>query len=138
MTTERTITLCGKQVKMRYCAATEIGFETLTGKSSAIFVPEIIKDKKGNIKEVKQHATLSDFTNLAIAGVVAAYSYPEQQDTPVTATQIMNEATGNEFTTLITTIVELRNEWYTIPEVAKSNDPLPEDDDADDDSEKNS
>ena len=68
MTTERTITLCGKQVKMRYCAATEIGFETLTGKSSAIFVPEVIKDKKGKIKEVKQHATLSDFTNLAIAG----------------------------------------------------------------------
>ncbi|MEE1215465.1 MAG: hypothetical protein U0L04_10865, partial [Bacteroidaceae bacterium] len=110
----------------------------LTGKSSAIFVPEIIKDKKGKIKEVKHHASLSDFTNLAIAGVVAAYSYPEQQDTPVTATQIMNEATSNEFTTLITTIVELRNEWYTIPEVAKDNNPLPDDDDADDDSAKNS
>jgi hypothetical protein len=50
----------------------------------------------------------------------------------------MNEATSYEFTTLITTIVELRNEWYTIPEVAKSNDPLPEDDDEDDDSAKNS
>ena len=50
MATEKNIQICGKQVTMRYCAATETGYEKIAGKSSAIFVPEIEKDEEGNIK----------------------------------------------------------------------------------------
>ena len=49
MATEKNIQICGKQVTMRYCAATETGYEKISGKSSAIFVPEIEKDEDGNI-----------------------------------------------------------------------------------------
>jgi hypothetical protein len=115
--TEKTITICGKQVKMRYCAATEIGYEKLSDKSSAIFVPEVIKDENGTITDVKQNATLSDFVQLAIAGIIAAYD-SENDDAPVTAKQILNEAAGNEVSKMVTTIVELRNDWYSVPNVA--------------------
>ena len=119
--TEKTITICGQQVKMRYCAATEIGYEKLSDKSSAIFVPEIIKDENGTITDVKQNATLSDFVQLAIAGIIAAYD-SENDDAPVTAKQILNEAAGNEVSKMVTTIVELRNDWYSVPNVAVTND----------------
>lgn len=119
--TEKTITICGKQVKMRYCAATEIGYEKLSDKSSAIFVPEVIKDGNGTITDVKQNATLSDFVQLAIAGIIAAYD-SENDDAPVTAKQILNEAAGNEISKMVTTIVELRNDWYNVPNVAVTND----------------
>jgi hypothetical protein len=119
--TEKTITICGKQVKMRYCAATEIGYEKLSDKSSAIFVPEVIKDENGTITDVKQNATLSDFVQLAIAGIIAAYD-SDNDDAPVTAKQILNEAAGNEISKMVTTIVELRNDWYSVPNVAVTND----------------
>lgn len=119
--TEKTITICGKQVKMRYCAATEIGYEKLSDKSSSIFVPEVIKDENGTITDVKQNATLSDFVQLAIAGIIAAYD-SENDDAPVTAKQILNEAAGNEVSKMVTTIVELRNDWYSVPNVAVTND----------------
>lgn len=119
--TEKTITICGQQVKMRYCAATEIGYEKLSDKSSAIFVPEVIKDENGTITDVKQNATLSDFVQLAIAGIIAAYD-SENDDAPVTAKQILNEAAGNEVSKMVTTIVELRNDWYSVPNVAVTND----------------
>ena len=119
--TEKTITICGQQVKMRYCAATEIGYEKLSDKSSAIFVPEVMKDENGTITDVKQNATLSDFVQLAIAGIIAAYD-SENDDAPVTAKQILNEAAGNEVSKMVTTIVELRNDWYSVPNVAVTND----------------
>lgn len=119
--TEKTITICGQQVKMRYCAATEIGYEKLSDKSSAIFIPEVIKDENGTITDVKQNATLSDFVQLAIAGIIAAYD-SENDDAPVTAKQILNEAAGNEVSKMVTTIVELRNDWYSVPNVAVTND----------------
>ena len=33
MKTEKTITICGKEVKLLYCAATENGYEQLAGQS---------------------------------------------------------------------------------------------------------
>lgn len=135
--TETTITLCGKEVKMRYCAATEIGYEELTDKSSAIFVPEVIKDKNGKIKDVKQNANLNDYIKLSIAGIIAAY--PDGEEPPVTAKQIVNEATGEEITSMVTAIVKLRGEWYRIPTPAVDNTPADEstDGDKDDEEEKN-
>ena len=135
--TEATITLCGQEVKMRYCAATEIGYEELTDKSSAIFVPEVKKDKNGKIKDVKQNANLNDYIKLSIAGIIAAY--PDGEEPPVTAKQIINEATGEEITNMVTAIVKLRAEWYRIPTPAIDNTPADDttDGDKDEEEEKN-
>ena len=114
MATERTIQICGKQVTMRYCAATETGYEKISGKSSAIFVPEIEKDEDGNIKSVKQNAKTEDFIILAVAAIIAAYQR-NHETAPVTADDIIYEANPEEVTELLKTIGELRNEWDNIP-----------------------
>lgn len=119
MTTEKTIQICGKQVTMRYCAATETGYEKIAGKSSAIFVPEIEKDEEGKIKEVKNNATTEDYIILAVAAIIAAYQR-KKEDAPITADDIIYEANPEEVTELLKTICELRNEWYNIPAVVNT------------------
>ena len=126
MTTEKSIQICGKQVTMRYCAATETGYEKIAGKSSAIFVPEIEKDEEGNIKEVKRNATTEDFIILAVAAIIAAYQR-KHETAPVTADDIIYEANPAEVTELLKTICELRNEWYNIPAVVNTDENMTDD-----------
>ena len=126
MTTEKTIQICGKEVAMRYCAATETGYEKISGKSSAIFVPEIEKDEDGNIKSVKQNAKTEDFIILAVAAIIAAYQR-KKEDAPITADDIIYEANPEEVTELLKTICELRNEWYNIPAVVNTDENMTDD-----------
>ena len=126
MTTEKTIQICGKEVAMRYCAATETGYEKISGKSSAIFVPEIEKDEDGNIKSVKQNAKTEDFIILAVAAIIAAYQR-KKEDAPITADYIIYEANPEEVTELLKTICELRNEWYNIPAVVNTDENMTDD-----------
>jgi hypothetical protein len=126
MTTEKKIQICGKEVAMRYCAATETGYEKISGKSSAIFVPEIEKDEDGNIKSVKQNAKTEDFIILAVAAIIAAYQR-KKEDAPITAEDIIYEANPEEVTELLKTICELRNEWYNIPAVVNTDENMTDD-----------
>lgn len=120
MTTEKTIQICGKQVTMRYCAATETGYEKISGKSSTIFVPEIEKDEKGKIIAVKPHTTTEDYIILAVAAIIAAYQR-KHEDAPISSDDIIYEANSEEVAELIKTVIELRNEWYNIPAVVNTN-----------------
>ena len=126
MATEKNIQICGKQVTMRYCAATETGYEKISGKSSAIFVPEIEKDEEGNIKEIKRNATTEDYIILAVAAIIAAYQR-NHEDAPVTSDDIIYEANPAEVTELLKTICELRNEWYNIPAVVNTDENMTDD-----------
>lgn len=121
MTTEKSIQICGKTVLMRYCAATETGYEKISGKSSAIFVPDIEKDEEGKIINIKPKAMTEDFIILAVAAIIAAYQR-KGEDAPITADDIIYEANPSEVEELIKTIVKLRNEWYKIPDVVKEED----------------
>ena len=116
----KTITICGKQVELLYCAATETGYESLSGRSCEVFIPEITQDKKGNTKPL-MHATTRDYIQLAVAAVIAAYTR-KGEDAPVTADDILYNATSQEVTKLITTVIELRNAWYQISSVIKPED----------------
>ena len=119
MIPEKTITLCGKEVKMIYCAATENGYEDLSNKSIGVFVPEFGKDEEGNDIIVKQaEAHIGDFVMLAIAGIIAYYA-KNNQGVPVKTEEIIYESRPAERNELITAIVELRNEWYKVPSVVK-------------------
>ena len=132
MIAEKTIEICGKLVTMRYCAAAETGYETLSGQSSDIFVPDIERDEDGNITNIIQKAKADDYIRLAIAAMVAAYEFrstPEHPvEPPVTSKDIMFSAEPNEVTEMITTVIELRNKWYQVPNVVKPE--FEEDDDA--------
>lgn len=105
---------------MLYCAATETGYESLTGKSCEIFIPQVIKDEQGQEK-VQMRAATSDYLSLGTAAIVAAYTR-RGEDAPITADDILYNATSKEVTTLITTVIELRNAWYRIPSVVPSED----------------
>lgn len=119
---EKTIQLCGKEVTMRYCAATETGYEQLSDKSSEVFIPKSEKDEDGNIVYTKPDATMQDYIQLALSAVIASYTCKHQQP-PVTTEEIMYEATPDDIQKLVTTVGELRNEWYTTPSVIEKETP---------------
>ena len=131
MISEKTIQICGKDVQMRYCAAAETGYERLSGQSSDIFVPEVERDDEGNITNVKQRAKADDYIKLALAAIIAAYAR-NNEESPVTAEEILYDAAPDEVTNLVTSVIELRAKWYEIPSVVKQDEPADEEDENDD------
>ena len=114
------INLCGKKVKIMYCAATETGYETVAGKSSQVFLSTVLeRDENGNVtKSEPPAATLDDYIKLALAGIISAYA-SEDKESPVTGKDIIYKATSKEITNLISTIVRLRVAWYNVPDVVE-------------------
>ena len=133
MLAQKTITLCGKQVEMLYCAATETGYEQLvsgTGKDINVFLPTILeRDADGKPTKVEPPvAQTDDYLKLALAAIIAAAA-SKKQEPVVSADDIMYHASSQEVTAMITAIVELRTKWYTIPEAVKpETDEKPDDD----------
>ena len=116
MNCEKTITICGKEVKVRYCMASETGYERMSGNSASIFLPTDEKDEEGNVVTKPAKATTDDYVKLAVACIIAAYARDEK-DEPVTSKDIMFDANPDEIINLINLVMELRGEWYSIPEV---------------------
>lgn len=105
MTTETTINICGKDVKMRYCAATETGFERVTNKPIGIFMEQ-------------GKAMMLDFIYLAYAAIIAAYSKDNEEPT-VSSEEIMYEATPQEISDMMEALLETKKAWYHVPDVVK-------------------
>lgn len=122
--TEKTIKICGHELRMLYCAAAETGYESMSGKSSSIFIPYPKKENgvlvlnADGTPVVESKATLDDWIKLAVASVIAAYSR-NGEEPPIKSGQILYEATSEEITLFITTVAKLRNEWYAVPSVVK-------------------
>ena len=98
MTNEKSITICGKEVKILYCAATENGFE-LMGKKK--------------IYEI-DFQSQEDLTRLAIAAIIAAYER-NGEESPIKSKDILYDATPSEIIELFKTTLELRAAWYNVP-----------------------
>lgn len=124
---EKSITINNTDVRLRYCTAVETGFEHLTKKSSDVFIPKVTKDAEGNVTSVdKPDATFSDYISLAVAAMVAAYDR-NNENPPIDSHYILFDATSEEVRLLISTVTQLRNEWYTVPSVIKKEEPTAED-----------
>lgn len=102
MNNQKTITICGKEVKMRYCAATETGYEQRSGKSI------------GDIDFTKQE----DLIRLSLAAILAAY-LRDEAEVPVTSADILLDAKPKEIVEMFTALLELRAAWYEVPAVVK-------------------
>ncbi len=102
MNNEKTITICGKEVKMRYCAATETGYEQMSGKSI------------GDIDFTKQE----DLIRLSLAAILAAY-LRDKSEAPVTSADILSDAKPKELIEMFTVLLELRAAWYEVPAIVK-------------------
>lgn len=120
MIKEKTIQICGKDVQVRYCLASETGFEVLSGKDASIFLPTPTGEKgeDGTPLFANPKATTDDFLRLAIASIIAAYER-NGQEPPVTVDNILYDSTPEDVANLIATTVELRLQWYHIPSVVK-------------------
>ena len=119
MTPQKEITINGQQVMMIYCTATENGLEEISRKSINVFLPTFGTDEEGNtiIKEAAP-CTIGDWVTLSMAAIVAAYT-KDGMAVPVSSEYMLYESTPQERNDLITTIVELRNEWYGVPKVVE-------------------
>ena len=134
---QKQITIFGKQVNICYCAATENGYEQISGKNINVFVPKFGKDEKGEtIVKEEAKALTSDYLTLAIAGIVAAYAC-EKQNPPIESGDIIYNVTPAERNDLINTILALRNEWYGVPKVVADSIEEESDEKEDEDTEKN-
>ena len=115
--TKKEITICGKQVEIFYCTATENGFERMSGKQINVFLPTFKTDENGNqVIDKMPEATNEDYLYLALSGIVAADTYYER-DTTITSKEILYEAKPAERNALVQAIIELRSEWYDIPKI---------------------
>ena len=116
--TSKKITICGKEVELFYCAATENGYERISGgKTIGVFLPTFKSDGDGNqVIDQLPEATNEDYMMLAIAGIVAADTY-YKREAVINSEDILYNATPTERKLLIETIVELRNEWYEVPKI---------------------
>lgn len=118
--TERTITLCGKEVGIAYCMATEQGFEEITGKSFADFDP----------------AKQKDLLSLLTACVIA-YAQAHDIETPITAKDILFTATPEEIGGSLRALAEIRGEWYGVPATVEQSEPEDKETEVDSDDSKN-
>ena len=120
MIAEKTISICGKDVKMRYCLASETGYELISDKDINTFLPTPTDkhDKDGKVIFSPAKATTDDFIRLSYACIVAAYECEDKQP-PISVTDIMYNATPQEVTNMIASCVELRIKWYKMPEVVR-------------------
>ena len=119
MNNEKTIKIQGKDVRMRYCVATETGFTSISGKDASVFSARQLYNDKGEKDGIAPpEANTEDYLTLALAAIVAAYA--RTGDTaPVTSDDILYDFTPAEVQLLIATVVELRLEWYRVPEGIK-------------------
>jgi hypothetical protein len=97
---QKEITICGHQVKLMYCAASEQGFEDLSGKS--IIDIDFTKSK--------------DVMNLSVACIIAAYTEAKQEP-PIKSEDILYHTTSKELADLYMTVINLRSEWYGVPNI---------------------
>ena len=104
------------EVKILYCAASETGYQSLSGKTMDVFMPEYDFDEEGKVKGIKQppKATDMDYLQLAISCIVAAYERNEQEP-PITSKDILYNASRSEIVALTTAVMEMYYEWLVVP-----------------------
>lgn len=100
------ITICGKQVKVAYCYATEVAYEDFTKESIHTFMSQA--------NDAIQAATMPETKkslHLILSAVVAYYG----ENAPVTIEELKKAATPQEFGNALGTIIGLYNQFYTLP-----------------------
>lgn len=103
-------------VKMLYCAAAEGAFERMTGHSTTVFIPTFKTNENGEVVIDKPAAADTlDKLYLALACVVSAYKADGEEE-PFTDSYLLYDAPSEDVMTLIRTMFELREAYYTLPD----------------------
>ena len=104
------ITLCGKQVTLAYCFATEISYKILSDEDVTDFITEAavaIQDKK-RMPDIRKSIFL------VLASMQSYYESKDEQ-APITDKQLMYDSTQEELGTALGVVIGLRTNFYHIP-----------------------
>ena len=103
------ITLCGKQVMLAYCYATEISYKILSDEDIISFGREIA--------EKIQHEQMPDIRKTIYLILASMQSYYESkgEKSPITDKELMYECTPQEIGQALGTVLGLRGQFYHIP-----------------------
>lgn len=103
------VTLCGKQVTLAYCYATEISYKILSDEDIIDFGQEVV--------EKIQHEQMPDIRKTIFLIIASMQSYYESkgQECPVTDKELMYECTPQEIGMALGVIIGLRTNFYHVP-----------------------
>lgn len=107
------------EVKLLYCAGAETGFQTLSGEIIQIFNPELEKNEEGKwIIKALPKATDMNYIQLSMACIIAAYEC-DGEEPPIKSEDLLYHASREEVQNLVTTVLQMRNEWMAVPSTIK-------------------
>jgi hypothetical protein len=103
------ITICGKQVTLAYCYATEISYKILSDEDIIDFGQEVI--------EKIQHEQMPDIrkTIFLILASMNAYYESKGEKASVSDKELMYECTPQEIGQALGVIIGLRSQFYHVP-----------------------
>ena len=102
------ITLCGKQVTLAYCYATEIAYKDLSNEDMLDYAKHAVEAIQAQRDpDIKR-------TIFTILACMMAF-YEDADKAPVKDSEIMKEATPVEICTAMLTILSMRQEFYHVP-----------------------
>lgn len=107
----KTNTICGKDVTLAYCYATEISYKILSDEDINDFVQEVhtaLNAEPQRMPDVKKSVLL-------IIAAAMAYAESKGDKCPVSDKDLMYNATPDELGTALGTIIALRMEFYHVP-----------------------
>ena len=102
------ITLCGKQVTLAYCYATEIAYKDLSNEDMLDYAKHAVEAIQAQRDpDIKR-------TIFTILACMMAF-YEDADKAPVKDSDIMKDATPVEIGTAMLTILSMRSEFYHVP-----------------------
>ena len=113
---QQTIQICGKDVNLAYCYATEISFKVLAEEE----IHDFLREATAKV-QAKQMPDIRKAIFLILAAA-SAYYESKGEELPITDKDLMNEAGPEEFGTALGTCIKLYMEFYHLPgsEAAKA------------------
>lgn len=108
--TTKTITIAGKEVTLAYCYATEIGYKLLSDEDITAYMADAMEA----LKESRMPDTRR--TVYVVIAAINAYSEWKGEQPVISDRDLMYDATPLELGTALGTIIQLRADFYKVPE----------------------
>ena len=108
--TKKTITIAGKEITLAYCYATEIGYKLLSDEDITAYMADAMEA----LKESRMPDTRK--TVYVVIAAINAYSEWKGEQPSISDRDLMYDATPMELGTALGTILQLRADFYNLPE----------------------
>jgi len=103
------VTICGKQVMLSYCYATEISYKVLADENIDVFMGEVgVALTNETMPDVKKSIML------ILASMMSYYEFKDE-NAPLTDKELMTNTTPGELGNAVGVIVGLRHQFYYVP-----------------------